>query len=68
MVLLARISQNPQTVNATADFGLAKPVLHTLYQLIDFRKDPDLTSIQHLCADLYLRTDLIVQQHNASKR
>ncbi|KAI1609057.1 hypothetical protein EDD37DRAFT_653213 [Exophiala viscosa] len=68
VVLLAHITQSPGTVDAGADLGVAKPVLHTLYQLIDFRKDPELTNIQHLCADLYLRTDLVVQQYNAFKR
>ncbi|KAK4946041.1 hypothetical protein LTR10_014843 [Elasticomyces elasticus] len=68
VVLLAHITQNSRTVDATADFGVAKSVLHTVYQLVDFRKDPELTNLQHLCADMYLRTDLVVQQHNASKR
>lgn len=68
VVLLAHITQNPRTVDGPTDLGVAKPVLHILYQVIDFRKDSELTSIQHFCADLYLRTDLVVQQYNASKR
>ncbi|KAK5446524.1 hypothetical protein LTS15_009863 [Exophiala xenobiotica] len=65
VVTLTHVMHNAQDANAKAELDIARPVLHMLYQVIDFKRDQDLTRIQHLCADLYLRTDQIIRQGGA---
>jgi hypothetical protein len=65
VVMLTHVMHNAKDVNAKAELDIARPVLHVLYQVIDFKRDQDLTRIQHLCADLYLRTDQMIRQGGA---
>lgn len=68
VVILTHVMLHPREKDARADMTLARPVLKMLYRLIDFRKDADLTSIQHLCADLYLRADSTLRGDGSHSR
>jgi len=62
VVILTHVMFNPREQNANADMAVARPVLQMLYRLIDLRKDVELSGIQNLCADLYLRAESALRE------
>ncbi|KAK6379093.1 hypothetical protein LTS17_006797 [Exophiala oligosperma] len=65
VVTLMHIMHNAGNSDAQADLDIARPALHILYRLIDFRKDGDFSQLRYICADLYMRADSMVRQNNS---
>jgi hypothetical protein len=68
VVILAHVPFDARYHNGQSDIIAARPVLQVLHQLGDYRSDDELTGIQSLCDDLYLRAESALQAQAVSRQ